>query len=224
MLSAWRTLRVVDGKADVAGALRKARPSAWFLDWLPTLVLLTRAIDERQRVAAVPALVDLMRAGHQPASCARVLRAITLRNLGTDDKAWAAFYASHRDKPYAEWITEGARAGALEDRLLGYELLGRLSRTPAGDAALAEGLASEDGLVRLAAARGLALAGRDQGAEVLVDALDGTSNVRALAFDALASFADDSLGYNPTEAREERAAAIARWREWLRRRRFPSKP
>jgi hypothetical protein len=218
-LNAWRSVRVADSvNGDVGAALRKSRPSAWFLDWLATLAPFTRAIDERARVAAVPALIDLMRGGHQPKSDSAVLRQLTLHDLGTDVERWDAYWAAHKDTPYVAWLVERVRAGAIDLRWLGYELLGRLPGQAASHVALVEALADPEPLVRVAAARGLALARDDGGAAVLIDALDDVEDLRAIAFDSLASLSDQPFGYAPRSDPRERQKAIGRWREWLRRR------
>ena len=218
-LSIWRTLRVVDNRGDVGPALRAAKPSAWFLDWLVRLAPLTHAIGERERVAAFPALVDLMRAGHQPGPCGRVLAAMTLQDFGMDSDRWTAYWQAHKDKPYADWIAEVARGpGKLEKRLPAYELVGRLSPTPTAQAALAAGLTDPDLLVRIAAARALAMQHDDRGAGILVDALRESAPIAGVAFESLAFLSDRTLGYTPTAPEEPRAVAIGRWQEWLSRR------
>jgi hypothetical protein len=214
----WRTLRVVDNHGDVGPALRAAKPSAWFLDYLTRLAPLTHAIGDRERVSAVPALVDMMRAGHEAAACGRVLAAITMQDFGTDADKWSAYWEAHKSKPYADWISEVALSDKLEKRLPAFEMLGRFAFTKVSQATLQGGLGDPELLVRVAAARAFAMQHDDRGAGILVDALGESATIAGVAFESLASLSDRTLGYSPAAPEETRALAIGRWREWLKRR------
>ncbi len=85
---------------------------------------------------------------------------------------------------------------------------------------LARALAQGDAELRLESAAALVRLGDDRGAQVLIQALeDPDPRVRLHAIGVLRDALDDDLGYEVDGDPVERAAAVARWRGWLARRR-----
>jgi HEAT repeat protein len=77
-------------------------------------------------------------------------------------------------------------------------------------------LADADGDVRLMAARVLAAHGRRDGLSVLVRLLEAdSSDTRGQAIQTLRAATGQHLGYTVYDAPDKRAAAVARWTEWL---------
>ncbi|MFM8980057.1 MAG: HEAT repeat domain-containing protein [Planctomycetia bacterium] len=85
---------------------------------------------------------------------------------------------------------------------------------------LAQTLADRDRPVQLEAATALLRLGDDRGLVRLVDALeDRDAAVRSRAIGVLQEAVGSTWGYGVSEAPEDRAAAVARWRSWLQQRR-----
>lgn len=84
---------------------------------------------------------------------------------------------------------------------------------------LAKSLEDADTSLRLESATALLRLGDVRGFAPLIAALeDSDALVRSRAIQVLTDATGDSLGFQPSEDPQERAAAVARWKGWLARR------
>lgn len=169
----------------------------------------------------VPAMLALASGTAVPAQvgaiCLEVVRAAGLPEASDDRRVLRQWWSTEGEKPWAERLLAAARTVAADRR---GAVLQALART--GDPAAREALvaALDEPGTRKGAALALATLRDGRAAPALVEALEDPGHA-AEAFDALGALGQTTLGFDPTAAPDDpgRAAALARWQEWLRRRR-----
>ncbi len=157
-------------------------------------------------------------------STSSVLYYVTLEPDAAELEEWRAFWTAHG----AAGRTARLIGVAREDRRRRLQAMLELSKMQPSDDGrrlFADRLGDDDPMVRLSAARSLARWHDPRGAALLVRALeDGEKLTRLDALLALAGVAGSTLGFDPQAGEVERAEAVGRWREWLRRREQPGGP
>ncbi len=146
------------------------------------------------------------------------LRLVTRRDAGADASEWRDLVNAHRGRPFSTWLVEASQQGSQAARMSALQGLATLEPTDESRAALEAALSDPVFEVRLAAAASLARFGDTRAVPTLLAALDdGSPQVRLYGFTSLAFLSPTTLGFDPFGEEIDRAAGLARFREWQRR-------